>query len=56
MGFDKTEPMVYDYEGKGSPVGSVGCCSILEDNNDLEFLNNLGPKFTTLADEICGGR
>lgn len=47
--------MVYDYEGKGSPVGSVGCCSILEDNNDLEFLNDLGPKFTTLA-EICGGR
>lgn len=54
-GFAKNEPMVYDYEGKGSPVGSVGCCSILEDNNDLEFLNDLGPKFTTLAD-ICGGR
>ncbi len=54
-GFAKNEPMVYDYEGKGSPVGSVGCCSILEDNNDLEFLNNLGPKFTTLA-EICGGK
>uniref|UniRef100_A0A8C1PAY0 Desmoglein 2 n=1 Tax=Cyprinus carpio TaxID=7962 RepID=A0A8C1PAY0_CYPCA len=47
--------VAYDYEGKGSPVGSVGCCSILEDNNDLEFLNDLGPKFTTLA-EICGGK
>lgn len=54
-GFAKNEPMVYDYEGKGSPVGSVGCCSILEDDNDLQFLNDLGPKFTTLA-EICGGK
>lgn len=54
-GFAKNEPMVYGYEGKGSPVGSVGCCSMLEDNNDLEFLNDLGPKFTTLA-EICGGK
>ncbi|XP_073672479.1 desmoglein-2.1-like [Garra rufa] len=54
-GFAKNEPTVYDYEGNGSPVGSVGCCSILEDNNDLEFLNDLGPKFTTLAD-VCGGR
>ncbi|XP_067274613.1 desmoglein-2.1-like [Pseudorasbora parva] len=51
-GFAKNEPMVYGYEGKGSPVGSVGCCSMLEDNNDLEFLNDLGPKFNTLA-EIC---
>lgn len=54
-GFGKDDPMVYDYEGKGSPVGSVGCCSLLEDQNDLEFLNDLGPKFTTLAD-ICGGK
>ncbi|XP_052441687.1 desmoglein-2-like [Carassius gibelio] len=54
-GYAKNESKAYDYEGKGSPVGSVGCCSILEDNNDLEFLNDLGPKFTTLA-EICGGK
>ncbi|XP_042603389.1 desmoglein-2.1 [Cyprinus carpio] len=54
-GFAKNGPKVYDFEGQGSPVGSVGCCSILEDNNDLEFLNDLGPKFTTLA-EICGGK
>ncbi|KAL7888147.1 hypothetical protein AOLI_G00031210 [Acnodon oligacanthus] len=46
--------LVYDHEGRGSPVGSIGCCSLLESNNDLEFLNDLGPKFTTLA-EICGG-
>lgn len=54
-GLAKDDPMVYDYEGKGSPVGSVGCCSILEDQNDLEFLNDLGPKFTTLA-QICGAK
>ncbi|KAL0164240.1 hypothetical protein M9458_039993, partial [Cirrhinus mrigala] len=42
----------YEYEGQGSPAGSVGRCSILESDNDLEFLNNLGSKFLTLA-EIC---
>lgn len=50
----KNSLLMYDYEGQGSPVGSIGCCSLLESDNDLEFLNNLGPKFTTLA-EICGG-
>uniref|UniRef100_A0A8B9KMN8 Cadherin domain-containing protein n=1 Tax=Astyanax mexicanus TaxID=7994 RepID=A0A8B9KMN8_ASTMX len=49
----KNSLLMYDYEGQGSPVGSIGCCSLLESDNDLEFLNNLGPKFTTLA-EICG--
>lgn len=47
--------MTYQNEGMGSPAGSVGCCSILEDDNDLAFLNDLGPKFNTLAD-ICGGK
>lgn len=42
----------YSFEGQGSPPGSVGCCSILESEDDLQFLNNLGPKFKTLA-EIC---
>lgn len=42
----------YDYEGQGSSAGSVGCCSILESENDLQFLSDLGPKFLTLA-EIC---
>uniref|UniRef100_A0A3B1J7N9 Desmoglein 2 n=1 Tax=Astyanax mexicanus TaxID=7994 RepID=A0A3B1J7N9_ASTMX len=49
----KNSLLMYNYEGQGSPVGSIGCCSLLESDNDLEFLNNLGPKFTTLA-EICG--
>ncbi|XP_044055451.1 uncharacterized protein LOC122877664 isoform X2 [Siniperca chuatsi] len=42
----------YYFEGQGSPNGSVGCCSLLESDNDLQFLSDLGPKFTTLA-EIC---
>ncbi|XP_036374470.1 desmoglein-2-like [Megalops cyprinoides] len=46
--------LVYNDEGQESPVGSVGCCSLLEEDNDLEFLNDLGPKFKTLA-EICRG-
>ncbi|XP_036375429.1 desmoglein-2-like [Megalops cyprinoides] len=46
--------LIYNYEGQESPVGSVGCCSLLEEDNDLEFLNDLGPKFKTLA-EICRG-
>ncbi|XP_034744736.1 desmoglein-2-like isoform X3 [Etheostoma cragini] len=46
--------LVYDYEGKESLAGSVGCCSLLENDNDLGFLNDLGPKFKTLA-EICQG-
>ncbi len=46
--------LVYDYEGQESEAGSVGCCSILENEDDLAFLNDLGPKFKTLA-EICHG-
>lgn len=46
--------LVYDYEGKESPAGSVGCCSLHENDDDLSFLNDLGPKFKTLA-EICTG-
>ncbi|XP_037538123.1 desmoglein-2 [Nematolebias whitei] len=45
---------VYGYEGQGSLAGSVGCCSLLENDNDLAFLDDLGPKFLTLA-EICHG-
>lgn len=48
-------PLLYDYEGGGSPAGSVGCCSILEADNDLDFLNHLDLKFKTLA-EICTGK
>uniref|UniRef100_UPI0037E909E1 desmoglein-2-like protein n=1 Tax=Semicossyphus pulcher TaxID=241346 RepID=UPI0037E909E1 len=45
---------IYDYEGQESPAGSVGCCSILENDDDLAFLDDLGPKFQTLA-KICRG-
>ncbi|XP_023284459.1 desmoglein-2-like [Seriola lalandi dorsalis] len=51
----KDSLLVYDYEGQGSSAGSVGCCSLLESDNDLQFLNDLGPKFKTLA-EVCGGK
>ncbi|KAM6918216.1 LOW QUALITY PROTEIN: desmoglein-2-like protein [Xenentodon cancila] len=46
--------LTYNYEGQVSPAGSVGCCSLLENDDDLTFLNDLGPKFKTLA-EICQG-
>lgn len=46
--------LVFDYEGRESLAGSVGCCSLLENEDDLAFLNDLGPKFKTLA-EICHG-
>ncbi|KAM8966891.1 desmocollin-2 [Pelodytes ibericus] len=43
----------YNYEGKGSLAGSVGCCSELRGDEDrLDFLNQLEPKFRTLA-EMC---
>ncbi|GAB1301473.1 Desmocollin-1 [Apodemus speciosus] len=39
----------YNYEGKGSMAGSVGCCSDRPDEEGLEFLDHLEPKFRTLA-------
>lgn len=48
----RDSPAVYEFEGQGSSAGSVGCCSLLESDNNLEFLDDLGPKFKTLAD-IC---
>ncbi|KAM7410640.1 hypothetical protein PAMA_001872 [Pampus argenteus] len=47
--------LIYDYEGQGSSAGSIGCCSLLESDNDLQFLDDLGLKFKTLA-EVCGGK
>ncbi|CAJ1072356.1 desmocollin 2 like [Xyrichtys novacula] len=40
----------YGYEGAGSLAGSVGCCSDFGDNENLDFLNTLGPKFKGLAE------
>ncbi|XP_015242390.1 PREDICTED: desmoglein-2-like isoform X1 [Cyprinodon variegatus] len=51
---EKDSEMIYNYEGQESLAGSVGCCSLLENENDLAFLDDLGPKFKTLA-EICQG-
>ncbi|XP_041849024.1 desmoglein-2-like isoform X2 [Melanotaenia boesemani] len=51
---EKDTLLVYDYEGQESLAGSVGCCSLLDNEDDLTFLNDLGPKFKTLA-EICHG-
>ncbi|XP_019734708.1 desmocollin 2-like protein [Hippocampus comes] len=40
----------YGFEGVGSAAGSVGCCSDDGGNNEnLDFLNTLGPKFKNLA-------
>ncbi|KAF6087849.1 desmocollin 3 [Phyllostomus discolor] len=47
--------LTYNYEGRGSPVGSVGCCSEKQEEEGLDFLNNLEAKFTTLA-ETCTKR
>ncbi|XP_007487270.2 desmocollin-2 isoform X2 [Monodelphis domestica] len=42
--------LTYNYEGRGSAAGSVGCCSEHhEEEEGLEFLDQLEPKFATLA-------
>lgn len=51
----KDHLLVYDYEGQDSCAGSVGCCSLLESDRDLHFLDDLGLKFKTLA-EVCRGK
>uniref|UniRef100_A0A3B3UQS8 Desmoglein-2-like n=1 Tax=Poecilia latipinna TaxID=48699 RepID=A0A3B3UQS8_9TELE len=53
--FAENKTMIYQYEEDDSQGASVGCCSLLENDNDLAFLNDLGPKFKTLA-EICNGK
>ncbi|KAG8516772.1 Desmocollin-2, partial [Galemys pyrenaicus] len=42
--------LTYNYEGKGSLAGSVGCCSERQEEDELEFLDHLEPKFRTLAE------
>ncbi|RVE74108.1 hypothetical protein OJAV_G00038160 [Oryzias javanicus] len=52
----KDSLLIYSKEGEGSLAGSVGCCSLLEqEDTNLTFLDDLGIKFKTLA-EICGGK
>ncbi|KAK9539279.1 hypothetical protein VZT92_004395 [Zoarces viviparus] len=45
-------PRPYGFEGAGSAAGSVGCCSDFGNDENLDFLNTLGPKFKTLGD-VC---
>lgn len=47
--------LTYNYEGRGSAAGSVGCCSDQQEEDRLEFLDHLEPKFRTLA-EVCAKR
>ncbi|GCC18280.1 hypothetical protein chiPu_0020758 [Chiloscyllium punctatum] len=49
--------LVYNHEGDGSPVGSIGSCSFIEDEPQFKdsYLDDLGPKFKMLAD-ICVGK
>ncbi|XP_059833207.1 desmoglein-2-like [Hypanus sabinus] len=47
--------LVYNSEGTNSPVGSLGCCSLIQEGPlDDSFLNDLDPKFKMLAG-ICSG-
>ncbi|XP_049911254.1 desmoglein-2-like [Epinephelus moara] len=42
----------YEYEGQGSPAGSVSSCSLPDSDKDQHFLDDLRLKFKKLAD-IC---
>lgn len=42
----------YNYEGGGSVAGSVDCCNERQEEEGLEFLEHLEPKFSTLA-QVC---
>lgn len=44
--------LTYNFEGRGTPAGSVGCCSDKQEEDGLDFLDNLEAKFTALA-ETC---
>uniref|UniRef100_A0A674NMD5 Si:ch73-74h11.1 n=1 Tax=Takifugu rubripes TaxID=31033 RepID=A0A674NMD5_TAKRU len=42
----------FHFDGQGSSAGSVSSCSLLDSQDDLQFLDDIGMKFKTLA-EIC---
>ncbi|XP_062887118.1 cadherin-like protein 26 isoform X2 [Mobula hypostoma] len=46
------KPCVYGYEGEESSMLTLDSISRIEDNVSLSFLNDLGPKFKTLA-KVC---
>ncbi|XP_036447642.1 cadherin-like protein 26 [Colossoma macropomum] len=52
LDFPECHPHEYSYEGMGSKCPSLDKLSFSADGDDLDFLNNLGPKFHTL-DAIC---
>ncbi|KAI2650798.1 Desmoglein-2 [Labeo rohita] len=49
---NQQRPTHYDYEGEGSVTSSISS-SFTESNDDLEFLDTLESKFSTLA-KVCG--
>lgn len=42
----------FHFDSQGSSAGSVSSCSLLDSQDDLHFLDDIGMKFKTLA-EIC---
>lgn len=42
----------FHFDGRGSSAGSVSSCSLVDSQEDLQFLDDIGMKFKTLA-EIC---
>uniref|UniRef100_A0ACB8FD79 Uncharacterized protein n=1 Tax=Sphaerodactylus townsendi TaxID=933632 RepID=A0ACB8FD79_9SAUR len=44
--------LAYNYEGKGSPVGTLSSCTGESEDEELDFLNQMEPPFKTLV-EAC---
>ncbi|KAK1797326.1 hypothetical protein P4O66_008702, partial [Electrophorus voltai] len=53
--FDSEPLRVYDYEDRFSTSGSLeNICEHLQEEDNLAFLDDLGPKFKPLAELCCG--